>query len=111
MLSSPGVFYGERLELARNFKGLTQGALANEVSTSNASISYWRDWKAVFPAARCSSRHGAKCWDSSPSSSMSPSMTHSTMTNAVSAIVALLQSTLSAVRERSARWLDKSFCI
>ncbi len=45
-----GVFYGERLELARNFKGMTQGALAEEVSTSNVSISYYETGKQCDPS-------------------------------------------------------------
>lgn len=32
------VFWGERLQLARDFRGLTQKALAKEVATSNATI-------------------------------------------------------------------------
>lgn len=43
------LFRGERLELARTFRGLTQGALANEVSSSNALISYYENGKQTDP--------------------------------------------------------------
>ena len=47
--SSSGVFCGERLELARNFRGMTQSALGKEVSASGASISYYETGKQTDP--------------------------------------------------------------
>jgi Zn-dependent peptidase ImmA (M78 family)/transcriptional regulator with XRE-family HTH domain len=44
------VFFGERLELARTFRGITQDALAKEVCTSNALISYYENGKKTDPA-------------------------------------------------------------
>ncbi len=44
-------FFGERLELARTFRGLSQSALGNEVSASNALISYYENGKQTNPPA------------------------------------------------------------
>lgn len=50
MSSKPsGMFCGERLELARNFRGLTQGALAQEVSATGALVSYYETGKQLNP--------------------------------------------------------------
>ena len=46
---SSSEFCGERLELARTFRGLTQAALAREVSASNALISYYENGKQTAP--------------------------------------------------------------
>jgi len=50
-MAIPGVseFRGEKLELARTFRGMTQGALAKEVSTSNALISYYENEQQTEP--------------------------------------------------------------
>lgn len=44
-------FYGDKLELARTFRGLTQNALAAEVSASNALISLYENGKQRCPPA------------------------------------------------------------
>jgi len=49
LIQSHSDFRGEKLELARTFRGLTQGALAKEVSTSNASVSYYENGKQTDP--------------------------------------------------------------
>ena len=42
-------FCGEKLELGRTFRGMTQSALAKEVSASNALISYYENGKQTDP--------------------------------------------------------------
>ncbi len=45
-----GDFVGAKLELARTFRGLTQGKLADEVSASNAAISFYENGKLADPS-------------------------------------------------------------
>jgi Zn-dependent peptidase ImmA (M78 family)/transcriptional regulator with XRE-family HTH domain len=50
MLSQAEVFSGERLQLARDFRGLTQKQLGKEVAASSALISYCENGKKLDPA-------------------------------------------------------------
>jgi Zn-dependent peptidase ImmA (M78 family)/transcriptional regulator with XRE-family HTH domain len=50
MLSQAKVFSGERLQLARDFRGLTQKQLGKEVAASIALISYCENGKKLDPA-------------------------------------------------------------
>jgi len=50
MLSQAEIFSGERLQLARDFRGLTQKQLGKEVAASSALISYCENGKKLDPA-------------------------------------------------------------